>query len=38
MWRDSGALSQQEIAKMNRGRGSGAPKIGEERKKLFGIF
>ena len=38
MWRDSGALSQQEIAKMNRGRGSGAPKIGEEKKKLFGIF
>merc|ERR1719214_484133 len=28
MWRDSGALSAAEIARMNRSRGSGAPKIG----------
>ncbi|KAH8055206.1 hypothetical protein JL721_10311 [Aureococcus anophagefferens] len=40
MWRDSGALSKQEIAKMNRK--SGAPKIGANinapEKKFFGLF
>ena len=43
MWRDSGALSANEIARMNRSRGSGAPKIGvpgqeQKEKKFFGIF
>ena len=43
MWRDSGALSAAEIARMNRSRGSGAPKIGvpgqeQKEKKFFGIF
>jgi hypothetical protein len=43
MWRDSGALSQQEISRMNRGRGASAPKItpGQKnggKKKLFGVF
>ena len=43
MWRDSGALSANEIARMNRSRGSGAPKIGvpgqeQKEKKFFGLF
>ena len=42
MWRDSGALSAAEIARMNRSRGSGAPKINtgteQKEKKFFGIF
>merc|ERR1719213_1196804 len=42
MWRDSGALSAAEIARMNRSRGGGAPKIGvnneQKEKKFFGLF
>jgi len=42
MWRDSGALTANEIARMNRSRGGGAPKIGvnneQKEKKFFGIF
>ena len=43
MWRDSGALSRQEIARMNRGRNGGAPKIAptqknNNEKKFFGLF
>ncbi len=41
MWRDSGALTANEIARMNRSRG-GAPKIGvnneQKEKKFFGLF
>ena len=40
MWRDSGALTANEIARMNRSRGGGAPKINTEQKekKFFGLF
>ena len=42
MWRDSGALTANEIARMNRSRGGGAPKIGtgseQKEKKFFGLF
>lgn len=42
MWQDAGALSKQEIARMNRGGGGGgAPKIGGAKtgeKKFFGLF
>ena len=42
MWRDSGALTANEIARMNRSRGSGAPKINagseQKEKKFFGLF
>lgn len=40
MWRDSGALSRQEVARMNKGRRGGAPKIqdAQKEKKFFGLF
>ena len=40
MWRDSGALTANEIARMNRSRGGGATKINTEQKekKFFGLF
>merc|ERR1711968_184685 len=42
MWRDSSALTANEIARMNRSRGGGAPKINteqkEKEKKFFGLF
>ena len=45
MWRDSGALSQKEIERMNAGRrmvGRGAPNVGTapnpNEKKFFGLF